>query len=141
MAMLRLMYASVPTEAGLHAVGQIRDEAAARNRRLGITGLLGASPQRFFQVLEGEVEAVRRLYAAIARDSRHRDCRVLLEEPPAFRLWPAWGMQLVSNARLSVQALNWGIAPSELFGGQVPADILVGIMYALTPEFGAEPRP
>lgn len=67
----------------------LQQQAKAYNRAHGITGvLLHTADGRFLQLLEGEEAAVRHLYYhCILRDPRHRDCRILAEEPclePSF---------------------------------------------------------
>ncbi|ARC56228.1 Blue light- and temperature-regulated antirepressor BluF [Frondihabitans sp. 762G35] len=64
----------------------------ANNRRVGLTGLLLYRDGRFLQVLEGEEEAVRRRYAIVAKDPRHRQIRILLEETIDERRFPRWTM-------------------------------------------------
>lgn len=75
---------------------QLLHQARQTNAQLGITGLLLYSPGTptekgtFVQALEGPREAVRDLYLAICRDSRHRDCTLLKEETlflPRFAEW------------------------------------------------------
>jgi hypothetical protein len=59
------------------------------NAPAGITGLLLHIEGGFLQVLEGEETAVRALYDKIARDPRHWNCQVLLDQeaPRAFGDW------------------------------------------------------
>ena len=46
----------------------------------------------FLQVLEGEHSTLTQLYARIRRDWRHTDCKALLAEPVAARMFPDWTM-------------------------------------------------
>ncbi len=69
--------ANLDHEFVLGLVRQSRD----RNRRLGITGLLVFDGERFCHLLEGEMEVVGILAAAIAHDPRHNDYTVLHAAP------------------------------------------------------------
>lgn len=66
----------------------------ANNEQRAISGILLYTPDgRFLQVLEGEDEAVRRLYhQRIVADPRHYNCRVLSEGPCQHRSFPNWPM-------------------------------------------------
>ena len=62
------------------------------NRRDDITGLLLYKEGNFMQVLEGDEDAVLRLYARIQRDPRHRDVTTLLQGAISARQFPDWSM-------------------------------------------------
>jgi hypothetical protein len=62
------------------------------NEAAGITGLLLFSANRFIQLLEGDEAAVRKLYARIRKDSRHRDVTIVFEEQVEARECPDWSM-------------------------------------------------
>ena len=62
------------------------------NSARGISGMLLYKDGNFMQLLEGEEEAVRRLYEKIAGDPRHRGELVLLQGAQAERQFPAWSM-------------------------------------------------
>lgn len=63
-----------------------------KNGRLGITGLLLYKHGAFMQVLEGEEENVRALYATICQDPRHHCIVTLVAMPVARRQFPDWAM-------------------------------------------------
>ena len=67
-------------------------EARARNRTLAVTGYLLRDKSRFLQVVEGPEPAVTALIAAIARDGRHFDFRLLGQGPLDRRFFPGWCM-------------------------------------------------
>lgn len=69
--------------------------AQINNRRLDLTGMIAQSDGHFAQVLEGRVEAVATVLEKIHRDRRHRDVRVLLEEPIDKRQFARWAMGLL----------------------------------------------
>jgi Sensors of blue-light using FAD len=64
----------------------------ANNARLGITGMLLYKDGNVMQVLEGEPQNVRALYAKIARDPRHTGIVVLLQGTAETRQFPEWSM-------------------------------------------------
>jgi hypothetical protein len=70
--------------------------SAANNARDGITGMLMASGQLFFQLIEGPDEAVDTLYKRILGDHRHRNVMVLGDERGDLqRQCPDWAMKRV----------------------------------------------
>lgn len=86
---------------GPREVQAMVEKARAANADLGITGLLIYGSGVFFQWLEGPPGQVLALMARIRLDCRHSqvvevDCHEALPE----RLFPAWGMELVSPAAL-----------------------------------------
>ena len=62
------------------------------NGKLDISGMLLYKDGNFMQVLEGEEEPVRALYAKISGDGRHRGLLTLLEGPLTQRQFPDWSM-------------------------------------------------
>jgi len=67
--------------------------SARNNMRDGITGMLVASGNLFFQLIEGPDEAIDALFAKIARDERHTNVMALgTESGDLKRLCPNWGM-------------------------------------------------
>ena len=73
-------------------IGRILATARQRNATDGLTGLLLYSDDSFLQVLEGEVDTVRRTFARIGQDPRHRDLTVLADGPVDARRYPDWTM-------------------------------------------------
>ena len=67
-------------------------EAAVRNRRDDVTGLLLFNSRRFLQVLEGPKDAVERIFARIYDDSRHRGVVKLREGAIVAREFGQWAM-------------------------------------------------
>ena len=73
---------------------EIARESAEANRERGITGVLLVQGETILQVIEGEEPAVRALYHAISRDTRHGGCTVLLTRDSDERAFPDWQMGL-----------------------------------------------
>ena len=77
----RLIYfSSVSSHLQESDLDDILAESIKRNERDGITGLLAYDQFNFMQVLEGEEEAVNRLYLGITADPRHQDVRLIQYE-------------------------------------------------------------
>ncbi len=91
--MLSIVYSSTArTEFGDGDLITLLMNSRANNRRDGLTGLLLYRDGRFLQIIEGEEEAVRRRYTIVAKDPRHRQIRILLEETIDDRRFPRWTM-------------------------------------------------
>ena len=73
-------------------------KARANNSALSVTGLLLYVDGGFLQILEGEEDVLRNLYARIAQDPRHWDAKVLLncEAQRNFGEW-SMGFKALSN--------------------------------------------
>lgn len=71
--------------------------AQAKNNHSHITGMLLMNGDYFFQLLEGEEETVRQLYARIQRDKRHQEVHLLFASALEKRHCPSWNMLLLVN--------------------------------------------
>lgn len=80
-----------PTPADLKAMVS---KARARNRELGITGMLLFEDGCFLQTLEGPPDQLDMVWDSIKRDPRHRDIQVLSEHVVNNRLFSAWDLML-----------------------------------------------
>ena len=68
--------------------------AAARkhNASADITGVLLLRNRTFIQFLEGSAEEIDLLMSRIQRDDRHRNVKVIIEEPAEHRRFSDWRM-------------------------------------------------
>jgi hypothetical protein len=101
-ALMSLLYCS-RAAAGMdvQAVQALVAKAQQRNATLGITGLLVYGSGVFFQWLEGPREVVLQLMSGIHTDPRHSHVtEVSRHDDLPERLFPAWGMELVSPSEL-----------------------------------------
>ena len=101
--MYQLIYISTATDrADQAAVDAIVRHAARANAARGVTGLLVHDGERFLQYVEGERQVVRTLFDHIARDPRHRACRIIREGECADRQFPNWSMagQFAASGKL-----------------------------------------
>jgi hypothetical protein len=74
----------------IHAV------ARTNNERIDVTGSLFYNGGWFLQVLEGPAATLSTLYAKIELDPRHKNSRVLYNEPASFRTFPRWNMNMTN---------------------------------------------
>ncbi len=108
--LLRLQYVSrAAPGVGIDGVKEIVAWSTAFNARALVTGALIATGTHFSQVLEGPGAAVQPLMAAIARDPRHCDVRMLYESVVTQRRFGTWAMLLVQDASLQhlIEELWW----------------------------------
>lgn len=93
--------------------------ARGRNAERGITGMLVAADRSFFQILEGEADAVDELYRTIAADRRHTGVTLIIREPIARRAFESSPMGFVS---LSTGDLARLLRPRSLARARLPLD-------------------
>ncbi len=67
-------------------------QARDKNDRLGVTGMLLYRSGSFLQLIEGEAETLRGLYATIRDDARHRNVITLMDEAAEARDFESWTM-------------------------------------------------
>lgn len=84
-----------PSEHDLHA---LVSDARARNRRLGVTGMLIYEGGSFLQTLEGPKDKLEALWSSIRHDPRHEDIEVLSEHIAPSRLFSDWDLLLHSRS-------------------------------------------
>ncbi|TVQ55267.1 MAG: BLUF domain-containing protein [Rhodobacteraceae bacterium] len=73
--------------------------ALRENAAHGVTGALYFDDAVFFQVIEGPPSAVEALFAAIRRDRRHGDVRLIDRRRLAQRRFGRWDMKFIDGAR------------------------------------------
>ncbi|WP_374672983.1 BLUF domain-containing protein [Ideonella sp.] len=79
--------------------------ARAKNRRLGVTGMLLHADGCFFQVLEGPAAGVDAVYADIEADPRHEQVTLIVRESIPHRAFDRWTMGLASASAEEIAAL------------------------------------
>src|SRR5579871_1906288 len=91
--LIRCIYASLAVSTFNEAELPLLLERARRFNSLhSLTGMLLYVEGNFFQVLEGEAEAVDAIYARIMRDPRHTRVTLIIREPIAQRDFSEWTM-------------------------------------------------
>lgn len=74
----------------------IQETAKKNNAPLDVTGSLFYNGGWFLQVLEGPPSTLDDLYNKIELDPRHKNSRVLYNEPAKFRTFPRWSMNMTN---------------------------------------------
>jgi Sensors of blue-light using FAD len=99
---------------------EILRRARTANEAVAVTGMLLYSQGSFFQVLEGEADAVDKVYARILRDARHTRVAVIIREAIARRSFAEWTMGYADIAPAEVAdiaGLNDFFGPGSCFEG------------------------
>ena len=111
--LLRMVYVSTtahPINAAFGGVqkdiGRILMQARKNNPALKIGGVLYFSNNYFFQCLEGEQEAVNRLYNKILADPRHKNVQSVLVKRINKRQFANWSMKYVASQDKVTQLLR-----------------------------------
>ncbi|HET6339321.1 MAG TPA: BLUF domain-containing protein [Polyangiales bacterium] len=87
------------------AIASLLEKAREKNQRLGLTGMLLYTEGSFFQILEGEADAVDTLYAKILLDSRHVHVTKVLTEPISKRVFDNWSMGYSAATRAELASI------------------------------------
>lgn len=96
MKLTQLVYVSRATaHADQIELADLARQSSIRNAHEGITGALLFCDGYFVQALEGDADAIRRLYETIQNDRRHCDCQVLSQRTIRYREFGRWGMSLL----------------------------------------------
>ena len=74
----------------------IQKTAKTNNGPLDVTGSLFYNGGWFLQVLEGPALVLDKLYKKIELDPRHKNSRILYNEPATFRTFPRWNMNMTN---------------------------------------------
>lgn len=75
---------------------EIHKTAQLNNGSIDITGSLFYNGGWFLQVLEGPVDSLNKLYRKIEIVPRHKNSRVLYNEPAKFRTFSRWTMNMTN---------------------------------------------
>ncbi len=70
--------------------------AKEKNQKIDVTGSLFYNGGWFFQVLEGPLSTLNTLYKKIEKDPRHKNSRILYNEPASFRTFTRWSMNMTN---------------------------------------------
>lgn len=85
-------------------IDDILKSAKSHNKDLGITGMLLFKGGVFLQILEGEKEAIEKLYGKIALDLRHEGLKLLVKQEASERIFQDWtmGFKLINEVDLDL---------------------------------------
>lgn len=97
MSINQLIYVSQATrKMSFDELRDIQAVARTNNQPIDVTGSLFYNGGWFLQVLEGPSATLSALYQKIERDPRHKNSRVLYNEPATFRTFPRWSMNMTN---------------------------------------------
>jgi len=71
-----------------------------------VTGVLFYGDGRFFQLLEGSEEGVKKTFKRLSSASSHNNLRVLSQGPVAARMFESWHMGFVRAPTTAMQGLS-----------------------------------
>eukprot|EP01061_Rhynchopus_euleeides_P005850 TRINITY_DN1497_c0_g1_i6.p1 TRINITY_DN1497_c0_g1~~TRINITY_DN1497_c0_g1_i6.p1 ORF type:complete len:851 (+),score=255.24 TRINITY_DN1497_c0_g1_i6:131-2554(+) len=96
--LIQLLYSSVAAvDFSREDLEEVARRAAAANKSVNITGALVHFNDTFFQVLEGEQEAVMQLYTKIEKDKRHTNLCIIRVCEIDSRTFTSWAMRFSSE--------------------------------------------
>jgi hypothetical protein len=75
---------------------EILKTAQDNNKSIDVTGSLFYNGGWFLQVLEGPTETLKKLYKKIEKDPRHKNTRIIYDEPARFRTFTRWTMNMTN---------------------------------------------
>jgi hypothetical protein len=91
--MQQIVYYSISeTEITAQSISDIIEPSRINNTKRNITGCLLYHKKVFLQLLEGDKEAVSKLYKTIKKDKRHSNVTLIIEEDIQERMFPDWNM-------------------------------------------------
>ncbi|MFL9881386.1 BLUF domain-containing protein [Herbaspirillum rhizosphaerae] len=97
MSINQLIYISQAVrKMSLEDLNTIQKQSKSNNQPIEVTGSLFYNGGWFLQVLEGPEVILNNLYNKIEKDPRHKDSRILYNEPAKFRTFPRWSMNMVN---------------------------------------------
>lgn len=97
MSINQLIYISQATrKMSLEDLNDIHKVAKTNNEPVEVTGSLFYNGGWFLQVLEGPLARLNTLYNKIEKDPRHKNSRVLYNEPAQFRTFTRWSMNMTN---------------------------------------------
>ena len=80
----------------LDDLNSIQSVAKTNNTPIDVTGSLFYNGGWFLQVLEGPPATLKSLYQKIEKDPRHKNSRILHNEPAKFRTFGRWSMGMTN---------------------------------------------
>lgn len=97
MSINQLVYISQATrKMSSTELNDILNTAKNNNQGIDVTGSLFYNGGWFLQVLEGPLATLNALYSKIEKDPRHKNSRILYNEPAKFRTFTRWSMNMTN---------------------------------------------
>ncbi|MFD0725913.1 BLUF domain-containing protein [Lysobacter brunescens] len=128
----RSTFTTMPAELGIEpSVARILAQSRVNNARRGLVGALYFGDGCFFQCLEGRAADVDRLYAALLRDPRHTDLKLLSRRSIDRTRFSAWTMKYVP-LDAEMKALLHDIGQQAFDPYRFDADTVARVLDMLT---------
>jgi hypothetical protein len=133
-SVFRLMYRSrsrIPAGDRKAELGTLFTQARRLNKARSLSGALLISDDWFVQVLEGDEETVRALFARIQRDDRHDSVTLLQGDTVGSRVFARWAMAEVADdgpGDIPLIAHADGISPAAGRGTTPEQDRVLQVM-------------
>lgn len=133
----QILYHSVAVQSFTETeIQALLEQARGFNGQHCLTGILLYSDGRFVQLLEGDEQSVRQLYARIQQDPRHTQVVTVSEGPGPGRRFADWSMGFGRVAGPAVAAALDTVLGQEL----APApEVAEPYLLALLQAFGVDP--
>lgn len=97
MSINQLVYLSQATrKMSVEDLTAIQNIAKTNNAPMDVTGSLFYNGGWFLQVLEGPPATLDKLFHKIEKDPRHKNSRILYNEPATFRTFSRWTMAMTN---------------------------------------------
>ncbi|MDP3210945.1 BLUF domain-containing protein [Methylotenera sp.] len=97
MSINQMIYISQATRkmstSDLHEILKVAQD---NNQSIDVTGSLFYNGGWFLQVLEGPTDTLKKLYNKIEKDPRHKNSRIIYDEPARFRTFTRWTMNMTN---------------------------------------------
>jgi len=97
MSINQMIYISQATRkmstSDLHEILKVAQD---NNQSIDVTGSLFYNGGWFLQVLEGPTDTLKTLYNKIEKDPRHKNSRIIYDEPARFRTFTRWTMNMTN---------------------------------------------
>lgn len=97
MSINQMIYISQATRkmstSDLHEILKVAQD---NNQLIDVTGSLFYNGGWFLQVLEGPTDTLKKLYNKIEKDPRHKNSRIIYDEPARFRTFTRWTMNMTN---------------------------------------------
>ncbi|MDF3414146.1 BLUF domain-containing protein [Sulfitobacter sp. M57] len=117
----RKVYVSdMSPDVGQKDVEQILMASRRNNAVANLSGLLVSDGRRFFQVLEGPLDALEACYARIEADTRHRRVHLLAKGTAPERAFGNWQMGHANPAELQPLVRDSVFELTRLLDAQAP---------------------
>lgn len=91
----------------------ILNSSRKNNKERNVTGLLMYCDGNFVQLIEGEEEDVKAIYAAIEKDGRHKNIILLISSASEQRNFPDWTMGFAAAEKDDLHQIEGYVNPKN----------------------------